>query len=143
MFIAPNSLDMSKSKLTYSRGPTPFELTKSPIETSDRALPTRLNSSKSFTRYESPHRTSTPTRSRASTLANEVLSPTLSQSPDDNIGQEIDGHEKVFEVGDSGDGGPEVVDATVPSTTSLETIPEGFDKLPIELISLTDRYKEP
>lgn len=103
------------------------------------ARPPRAPSSKSFSRYEPPKST-TPTRSRASTLQNEALSnighPEKAESDALHPGQSA--HEgDVFEKRNSED--DKGVPKPVNSSPLVGGLPDGFDELPIELISLTDR----
>lgn len=101
--------------------------------------PPHGHSSKSFSRYEPP-KPVTPTRSRASTLQNEVLSNVRSPEemasntmPNGGLPREGDVFEKRNSEDDKGSSKP------VSSSPLVEGLPDGFDELPIELVSLTDR----
>ena len=101
-----------------------------------KTRPQKASTSKSFSRYEP--RTKTPTRSRASTLSNEIRVPakaiaeeTIYPSENENV------TEDVFEKRSSEDDVPTA--KSMVSSTMTDTLPDGFDELPIELISLTDR----
>ena len=97
------------------------------------------HSSKSFSRYE-PSMPVTATRSRESTLQNEVLSSVRNPEqmgsdimPNGELTREGD----VFEKRSSEDG----KGGSKPASSSplVVGLPDGFDELPIELVSLTDR----
>lgn len=105
----------------------------------------RLQSShtiQSFPRLESP-RSSPRSRSRASTLQSGIIP--------ENMSPEI----KAIRQGDTGElhsrdcrrriglnsGSAESTGISNPR--SPQSVPEGFDELPIELVSLTDRYEHP
>jgi len=101
--------------------------------------PPHPHSSKSFSRYEPP-KPVTPARSRASTLQNEVLpkdrgaeeagSGTLRS---EETAREGDVFEKRSSEDDKGASKP------ASSNRLVDGLPDGFDELPIELVSLTDR----
>ena len=99
--------------------------------------PTTPHKSQSFTRLDPP-RSSPSTRSRASTLQNGAirapLSSGISSSPEETEPQQDDIFEKSSLV--SGEEGS-LRDVT--EVDSPNEIPEDFDDLPIELISLADR----
>ncbi|KAG8529992.1 uncharacterized protein KY384_005474 [Bacidia gigantensis] len=110
------------------------------------ASPTITNSSatrssQSFTRLESSG--GTRTKSRASTLQNGRpplnVTPTITNSPleDDGISRKDDLFEKSSLI--SGDEG---VVKDIDEVESPKEVPEGFDRLPIELMSLIDRFIE-
>lgn len=105
---------------------------------SARPLP-HPHSSKSFSRYE-PSKPVTPTRSRASTLQNAVLpsdrGPVKAES-DTLLSREIAHQGDVFEKRNSED--DKGVPKPASSSTHVDGLPDGFDELPIELVSLTDR----
>ena len=93
------------------------------------------HNSKSFSRIE-PTRSS-PLRSRASTLSHDLVSEVdnpLSVKWDD-VNGELQ-HEDVFEK--KSPSGSHTVGNIRPMVP--QELPEGFDDLPIELISLIDRY---
>ncbi|MCJ1306680.1 hypothetical protein MMC25_000323 [Agyrium rufum] len=97
--------------------------------------PSPLNTSKSFSRFEPSTPTHySPVRHRASTVT-QGTSPSL-QSPKRRLTHaELDTHgADVFEK--------PVAEATIQMLPeeSTETLPEGFDELPIELMSLADRF---
>lgn len=104
------------------------------------AHPHTLHTPHSFSRLESTP-SSPLNRSRSSTLQNETTPG--------NIGPEM----KAFRQGgnskpNSGDIFDKGSDSSLAAATtgvntsvSPQMIPEGFDELPIELISLTDRYE--
>ena len=109
------------------------------MENQATVRPTTPQKSKSFTRLESP-RSSPLARSRASTLQNgtipengisEMTASPLEQSskPD---------QEDIFEK-NSLINGEEGSVKDVAEMDSPNDLPEGFDELPIELISLIDR----
>ena len=104
--------------------------------------PHNLHSSKSFSRFE-PRRPDTPSRNRASTLqngvVNELSSPDEQQFSHGNL-EEIPPQEDVFEKRLSEESSREPRAARLPSKATIDSLPDGFDELPIELISLTDRY---
>ena len=96
--------------------------------------------SHSFTRLESP-RSSPLSRSRASTLQNDTIAETIATGftaipPGE---KKTTTHEDIFEKENlvKGEHG-KVLDVT--ELDSPQETPEGFDELPIELISLIDRY---
>ena len=112
--------------------------------TSDGHSPFRSQTphmSKSFSRLDSP-RSSPLSRSRASTLQNgatpELLTSEMTASPlSDNVNRGLQ-QDDIFEKNNlvSGDQG------SIQDVNELESphdVPEGFDELPIELISLIDR----
>jgi hypothetical protein len=97
--------------------------------------PRPLHTSKSFSRIEpaSPDR---PTRStRASTIQNVgvILKGTLSDTTSTNKKSQLD----AFENGSSDD-----EDQAAPQEETGK-LPADFDELPIELVSLSDRYIQP
>ena len=101
--------------------------------------PTTPSKSQSFTRLDSP-RSSPLTRSRASTIQNGAarasLTTALTSSPleQPNL-QEDDIFEKNSLIS-----GEEGLLKDVTEMESPNDVPDGFDELPIELISLIDRY---
>jgi hypothetical protein len=104
----------------------------------DGGRPKPLKSTKSFSRYES-HRTSVPTRSRASTLSNEVTIP-----PQSNLEPSMDNPldptpEDVFARRDSESVTAALKNHRTIQSPELDSFPEDFDELPVELISLSDR----
>ena len=103
--------------------------------------PSALHSSKSFSRLE-PSISNPLSRHRASTAQSGVIQEVLSPEKA-NFESALDPpescHNDIFEKKDS-----EEVSATTKALdanfdTSPQGFPEGFDDLPIELISLTDR----
>ena len=94
---------------------------------STKSRPSPL-STKSFTRYEPAQPTSpvASTRSRASTIA----SPVLDRKP---VGDE---QKDVFNKPPRDD---EEDDNSSPTLERTPSLPDRFDELPVELISLTDR----
>ncbi|MCJ1350880.1 MAG: hypothetical protein MMC33_000861 [Icmadophila ericetorum] len=97
--------------------------------------PQPLHTSKSFSRFE-PNRPTTPTRSRAVTVQGaipEALSPEKADySPEvDRTPVQPD---DIFDKESSDDQSKSAANGLP------ERLPEGFDDLPIELISLTDRF---
>lgn len=113
-------------------------MTKSLSSEGARPLP-YSHSSKSFSRYEPP-KPVTPTRSRASTLQNEMLpndqGAEMAESSRRHIG-EIGRDGDVFEKRSSEDDNE--VSKPPSSSPLVDRLPDGFDELPIELVSLTDR----
>ncbi|KAI9846756.1 MAG: hypothetical protein M1837_003605 [Sclerophora amabilis] len=104
--------------------------------------PRALQSSKSFSRLE-PAASSPLSRSRAAALEDsttpEYSSPDrLQTSPD---GLHSGGSVDVFDRKD-GDDDEGKENVTAEWMSGLKDLPEGFDELPIELISLTDRFVE-
>jgi hypothetical protein len=101
--------------------------------------PSKPHSSQSFSRYEAP-RVGTPTRSRASTLQNE-LSPSFSNLEKTKSAELLAGSSKreddIFEKRSAEDGKDVSKDSG--SSPVADGLPAGFDELPIELISLADR----
>ena len=95
------------------------------------------HNSKSFSRID-PARTS-PLRSRASTLSHGVVpvqeNPLAVEAMDDIVSKP---QEDIFEKGPSRSN-----TANNDQPLSPQELPEGFDDLPIELISLIDRYVVP
>ena len=106
----------------------------------DGNRPPNLHSTKSFSRYE-PQQIPSPSRSRSSTLQNEIILETHS-SEKTNASNMSNGastrEEDVFEKSAS-DGSHERSKSTNVDVV-VDRFPEGFDDLPIELISLTDRW---
>ena len=105
----------------------------------DGNRPPSLHSTKSFSRYE-PQQIPSPSRSRSSTLQNEIkleTEPSEKTKPGIMLNAPSTREEDVFEKNALNSNhdrskpmNPEVV---------ADQFPEGFDDLPIELISLTDR----
>ncbi|KAK0508849.1 hypothetical protein JMJ35_009125 [Cladonia borealis] len=100
--------------------------------------------SKSFTRLDSPH-ASPISRSRASTLQNGTLPGSLNT---ETIALPLEGNAKrglqendIFEK-DNLISGTQGSVQDVNELDSTQGIPDGFDELPIELISLIDRFIE-
>ena len=102
------------------------------MATIEKSRPQPLNTSRSFSRYE-PSRSKTPTRTRASTLTNEILSPIA-----EPLGQETSSPD-IFDNEEAKDQ-PELREQEPGISEPQEDLPEGFDELPIELTSLTDRH---
>ena len=105
----------------------------------DSSRPSLPYFSKSFTRYE-PAKPGSPSRNRASSLRNGVVPDALEpQEPKVGQGRERESkhEEDFFEKRNSEEDRRET--KTVTSNTVVEELPKGFDELPIELISLTDR----
>ena len=103
--------------------------------------PTDLYSSKSFSRFE-PQPQEPRSRNRASTLQNGIISENLSPEKqnfshgrDDDIPSQGD----VFEKRNSSESPRKPRTSSLPSRATMEGLPEDFDELPIELMSLTDR----
>ncbi|KIV89679.1 hypothetical protein PV10_07062 [Exophiala mesophila] len=84
-------------------------------------------SSKSFARYEPASPVTSPPRSRASTISTltPLKSPTTTHSDQDDV------FEKPV---------PEGSEPPSPTLGRSHTLPDRFDELPIELVSLTDRF---
>ena len=97
--------------------------------------PSNIQSTKSFTRYE-PSKPEPRSRNRASSLRNGVAANASENEKSYLVLEQSQGGD-VFEKRNSEEDRRETK-ATVAST-SAEGLPEGFDELPIELISLTDR----
>ena len=102
--------------------------------------PQTLQISKSFSRLE-PSQSSRLARSRASTLQNGTFLETPSPDTEgslkkrNNLQQKTDVFEKATSIGGR-DGAARDSDPLSPQD---QEVPEGFDDLPIELISLIDR----
>lgn len=103
--------------------------------------PQTLHVSKSFSRLDSP-RSNAFSRSRASTLQNEVgaenTAPEAMHISQDENSQRQAGDTYKKKSSRSGLQSS-MMDKADP--VSPQGVPEGFDELPIELISLTDRYE--
>ena len=105
--------------------------------------PSNPHTSQSFTRLNSPH-ASPPTKSRASTIQNGILPNSLMTSKL----AEAPRHEQISS--DHGDifeknsliSGEEGTTRDIEEVDSPKDIPEDFDELPIELLSLIDRFIE-
>ena len=105
---------------------------------SESKRPGTPQKSKSFTRLESP-RTTPPNRSRANTIQHGIIrspinSDILSPINGDNSAEQDDIFEK-----DSLISGEEGSFKDLTELDSANAIPEDFDELPIELVSLIDR----
>jgi hypothetical protein len=105
------------------------------LESHRPVLHSSLSAAQLFSRYE-PKRAEIRSRSRASTLSNEVLSPketTLlaSEKEQANISDVFDRR------GSEGDA--RVLASGVLAPSSSDAMPADFDELPIELASLADR----
>lgn len=101
-----------------------------------------LHSSKSFSRFE-PRRPDPTSRSRASTIQSGVIPEALSpEKPvstserDANLPAQGDVFEKRSSEENSRD---TKITSINPSRNKVERLPDDFDELPIELVSLTDR----
>ena len=88
--------------------------------------PQTLHASKSFSRLEPPK--NTLTRNRASTVQNILKAPSAKELESNN--------EDLFN-GDIAEESPE--DEQDVCNRKLSNLPDDFDELPIELVSLTDR----
>ena len=97
--------------------------------------PFNLQSSKSFTRYESS-KPEPRSRNRASSLRNGLTANTPENEKNAPALEPSRGGD-VFEKRNSEEDRRET--KAMVASTSVEGYPEGFDELPIELISLTDR----
>ena len=97
--------------------------------------PFNLQSSKSFTRYE-PSKPEPRSRNRASSLRNGVVA-NIAENEKRASTLELSQGGDVFEKRNSEEDRRET--KAVVASTSVEGLPEGFDELPIELVSLTDR----
>ncbi|MCJ1472728.1 hypothetical protein MMC13_001377 [Lambiella insularis] len=98
--------------------------------------PYNLQSTKSFTRYE-PSKPEPRSRNRASSLRNGIVQ----EASDVDKGNAITAasrEEDVFDKRVSEDNRRE--SKSMASGVSVEGLPDGFDELPIELMSLTDRF---
>ena len=104
--------------------------------------PQTLQISKSFSRLE-PSRSSPLARSRASTLQNGTISESLSPDTEGHLRSGNSPQQKtdVFEKANSSSGRDGAARDSEPLSPQDQEVPEGFDDLPIELISLIDRYK--
>ncbi|MCJ1281290.1 hypothetical protein MMC26_000608 [Xylographa opegraphella] len=98
--------------------------------------PFSLQSSKSFTRYE-PSKSEPRSRNRASSLRNGVAANIPGNEKGAPVIDQQQGGD-VFEKRNSEEDRRET--KAIVASTSVEGLPEGFDELPIELISLTDRF---
>ncbi|MCJ1321894.1 hypothetical protein MMC15_007239 [Xylographa vitiligo] len=98
--------------------------------------PFNLQSSKSFTRYE-PSKPEPRSRNRASSLRNGVVANIPDNDKSAAVLEQPQGGD-VFEKRNSEENRRET--KAIVASTSAEGLPEGFDELPIELISLTDRF---
>ena len=97
--------------------------------------PFNLQSSKSFTRYE-PSKPEPRSRNRASSLRNGVVANIPDNDKSAAVLEQPQGGD-VFEKRNSEENRRET--KAIVASTAAEGLPEGFDELPIELISLTDR----
>ena len=111
---------------------------------SNESRPATLQTAKSFTRFEPSKISPTSNRSRASTIQ-AGISPlhtppavVLSSSPEITTGTS---KEDVFDKAETHEEEPASPDLNGEMSRS-QSLPERFDELPIELISLTDRFIE-
>jgi len=113
------------------------------VSTSNLNPQTSNISSKSFTRFEPSKTSPIPGRSRAGTLQTESFTSThteLTISSPASPGRQGPGRlEDVFEKRDSTEVLSPVSDLSG-TVSQSQTLPDRFDELPIELISLTDRF---
>ena len=101
-----------------------------------------LQVTKSFSRLE-PAVTSPVSRSRASTIQAGTISRGLAPDSMDMDSNQYGGSLQEDIVDEKGsDGVFEALRADTATDDSPRDVPEGFDELPIELISLTDRYEK-
>ncbi|MCJ1401553.1 hypothetical protein MMC11_004769 [Xylographa trunciseda] len=98
--------------------------------------PPNSQSSKSFTRYE-PSKPEPRSRNRASSLRNGIAANGPENEKSAPILEQSQGGD-VFEKRNSEEDRRDT--KAIAANSSAEGLPEGFDKLPIELISLTDRF---
>ena len=103
--------------------------------------PKSLSSSKSFSRFE-PRQQQPRSRNRASTLQNGTISE--SSSPEKHKfshghNDDIPSQGDVFEKRNSTESPREPRTTSLRSRATIEGLPDDFDELPIELMSLTDR----
>ena len=99
--------------------------------------PQNSQKSYSFTRLDSP-RSIASSRSRASTLQDEASHPILTASPlEENLKLASD---DIFE-NDVHEWGSQATVKGVGGLDSPQDVPADFDELPIELVSLIDRYE--
>ena len=98
-----------------------------------------MQTTKSFSRYEPPSPASTPARNRARTT-NELLSSPRKDGFENRKAPGPEEGEDVFENDHGGDGTQSPTARLVASPTALNDVPAGLDELPIELVSLTDRF---
>lgn len=127
-----SSTDLFKSSLLTMPTSTTIE-GRSPMR------PHTPHKSHSFTPLESP-RSSPLSRSRASTLQNGIIAetmPSTASALDENRRLQQD---DIFEKDNLVSSGQGAVQ-DVSELDSPQEIPEDFDELPIELISLIDRYR--
>ena len=95
--------------------------------------PSPLNSSKSFTRYDAPAPAGT-SRNRASTVSSGAIPGIREPKRTSTQTENSRPHKDVFERASIEDAREGKL-----SEAGTETLPEGFDSLPIELASLADR----
>lgn len=97
--------------------------------------PRPLHTTRSFSRYEPPTQTTPTVRSRSSTIQNGILSPVVEPaSPEQTAASRLpDAFEKLTPAADGQDEEPKEAD---------HQLPEGFDDLPVEIASMTDRFAE-
>ena len=102
--------------------------------------PQTIQISKSFSRLE-PSRSSPLARSRASTLQNGSIEGALSPDTEEGLstGNSTKRKVDVFEKAILGSGVDGVARDSDPLSPQDQVVPEGFDDLPIELVSLIDR----
>ena len=96
--------------------------------------PSPLNSSKSFTRYDVPAPAGT-SRNRASTVSTGATPGIHGPRRTSTQVEGSQPHKDVFERASSED----TPDVKL-SEAGMQSLPEGFDNLPIELASLADRW---
>ena len=102
------------------------------MATAEKPRPQMPIPSRSFSRYEPP-KVQSPTRARASTVTTELLSPV--QEP---LALKTPPHD-IYENEEAKEDSTPVQQA-IETPASPRDLPEGFDDLPIELVSLTDRF---
>ncbi len=102
--------------------------------------PQTLHVSKSFPRLE-PSRSRPLARSRASTVLDESIAETLSPDVESQTYNGTGPQQKgdVFEKATSNSGRDGSFRDADPLSPQDQEVPEGFDELPIELVSLIDR----
>ena len=107
----------------------------------ESSRPRGLYSSKSFSRFE-PRQQEPRSRNRASTLQNGTINETLSpekQNFSHGHNEDIPSQGDVFEKRNSDESPRKPRTTSLQSRVTMEGLPDDFDELPIELMSLTDR----
>lgn len=110
-----------------------------PSPISPTARPPALKKTSSFTRFEPPPPTTIPSRSRGNTLSNEVTGPQILSTDDGSEVTKTPSAGALVDKRKESVVGPLASEMSATHSPDIDSFPDNFDELPVELASLTDK----